>query len=96
MDKQPKLIDADKLLYELALQGMMTDDIKRKIDEGEFDPDPIPLPTIKPGDRVHHDRFEANGIVKRISKSGKRAYVIWDRGAPSYVELKSLEVISHD
>ncbi|GIO36900.1 hypothetical protein J41TS12_17610 [Paenibacillus antibioticophila] len=25
----------------------------------ELLPDPIPLPTIKPGDRVYHERFEA-------------------------------------
>ncbi|MEK5166007.1 hypothetical protein NYE69_27175 [Paenibacillus sp. FSL R5-0527] len=59
--------------------------------------DPIPLPTIKPEDWVYHTKFKAKGQVKRISESGKRAYVIWINGAaPSFVDLKSLEVVSHD
>lgn len=62
------------------------------------DHDPIPLPTIKPGDRVNHKKHKnfKNGLVVTISKSGKRAYVSWTGyGAVTY-PLTSLEVISHD
>lgn len=71
--------------------------LSNDIEKGIFDPDPIPLPTIKPEDWVYHTKFKAKGQVKRISESGKRAYVIWINGAaPSFVDLKSLEVVSHD
>lgn len=113
MNKQPELIDADKLLewinfeiakkfpddvrqYEDGRRSVMTL-LKRRIEQGVFSPDPIPLPTIKPEDWVYHTKFKAKGQVKRISESGKRAYVIWINGAaPSFVDLKSLEVVSHD
>jgi hypothetical protein len=53
-----------------------------------------PVPTIKPGDTVYHNRFKAQGKVKKLSASGKRAYVVWFDGyAPSYVSLDSLEVV---
>lgn len=109
MNNQPRLIDADKLLewmkkaceensqepYEIGKKHMATM-IENLIKNGYFNSDPIPLPTIKPGDSVWHERFKAKGIVERISKSGKKAYVRWERGMPSYVDFKSLEVVSHD
>ncbi|MCM3704025.1 hypothetical protein [Paenibacillus macerans] len=69
MNKQPKLIDADKLIDSLSktvdeyaghndLYVRGTVDrcmwVIDHIEEGDFAPDPIPLPTIKPGDKVKH------------------------------------------
>lgn len=103
MDKQPKLIDADKLLKTLDDISKRAKSIEMQelakalateLINGTFDPDP---PTIKPGDKVYHPRFKSKGTVKRLSQSGKRAYVIWNYGyMPSYVELKSLEVVESD
>jgi hypothetical protein len=72
-------------------------EVIESVRSGLFDPDPTPSPTIKPGDKVYHSRFNLKGTVKRLSQSGKRAYVIWNYGyMPSYVELKSLEVVESD
>lgn len=65
MNNQVKLIDANKLKdwlgVEIALSGgrdpvlqferWAFQQVKKAIDEGKFDPDPPPAPTIKPGDR---------------------------------------------
>jgi len=62
MNKQPRMIDADKLLVWIELthesklpagsHGLGIKEalraVKRHIGNGTFDPDPIPLPTIKP------------------------------------------------
>ena len=73
---------------------MKYDMLVETINSGEFDPDTPPVPTIKPGDSVYHNRFKAQGKVKKLSASGKRAYVVWFDGyAPSYVSLDSLEVV---
>lgn len=109
MNKQPKTIDANKFLDRLEEidakhlssglgMAMFTyADLVGLIEREKFEIDPIPLPTIKPEDWVYHTKFKAKGQVKRISESGKRAYVIWINGAaPSFVDLKSLEVVSHD
>ncbi|MCM3492868.1 hypothetical protein M4D52_05360 [Paenibacillus lactis] len=64
MNNQVKLIDADKILWELALQGFMTDDIKWKIDAGEFDPDTPPVPTIGCSECEYKGYFEyETGVV---------------------------------
>ncbi|MGG3456683.1 hypothetical protein, partial [Paenibacillus rhizolycopersici] len=55
-----KLIDADKLLEWLDEAKECHSDLRyhafRAVEDayiaGRFDPDPIPLPTIKPGDKV--------------------------------------------
>lgn len=90
MDK-PRLIDADKILWELAQQGFMTDDLKRKMEEGEFDPDPIPLPTIKPGDKVRHKDSPSWGMGV-VTHTQHKASVMFD---DLYVDLpiKGLEVV---
>ncbi|MGC6586558.1 hypothetical protein ACPV3A_16520 [Paenibacillus sp. Dod16] len=101
MNNQVKLIDADKLRIWLAKRmhhpRIYGDPFKCVLDamlNGEFDPDTPPVPTIKPGDKVYHKRFKAQGKVKKISASGKRAYVVWFDGyVPSYVSLDSLEVV---
>lgn len=73
---------------------MKYDMLVETINSGEFDPDTPPVPTIKPGDNVYHNRFKAQGKVKKLSASGKRAYVVWFDGyVPSYVSLDSLEVV---
>lgn len=50
MDK--RLIDADKLLDKARVGGNITtySEISEWVESGILAPDPIPLPTIKPGD----------------------------------------------
>lgn len=88
MNNQVKLIDADKILWELALQGFMTDDIKRKIDAGEFDPDTPPVPTIKPGDKVRHKRL-GESIVRVVVNDDVAEVAIGM--VCYYVEIRDLE-----
>ena len=64
MNKQLRIIDADKLLEWLEVdmraiefwrggEGVEAfDNLTDAINNGEFEPDPIPLPTIKPGDII--------------------------------------------
>jgi len=106
MNKQNDMISKSKLLewLEETKQEPVSEDIKFALEcvkdamgKGMFNPDPIPLPTLKPGDSVYHKRFKSSGTVKRISKSGKRAYVIWNDGyMPSYCDLNSLELIAKE
>lgn len=100
MNKQPELIDADKLLewinfeiakkfpddvrqYEDGRRSVMTL-LKRRIEQGVFSPDPIPLPTIKPGE------------------DGLRIYLRNTIDVMTYEQMKSvakglgLEVIDYD
>lgn len=54
MDKQVKLIDADKLLDQARVGGNVTtySELVEWIESGVLAPDPVPLPTIKQGDKV--------------------------------------------
>lgn len=69
----------------------------------EKDPDPIPLPTIKPGDKVRHKDLPHRGIgvVKEVSASGKRVKVYFEKtevgyGISAYYRPDKLEVVSCD
>ncbi|WMT42828.1 hypothetical protein RE628_11375 [Paenibacillus sp. D2_2] len=104
MDKQPKLIDADKLLEWMSKQyigftNMFEHQIKAKIADGDFDPDPLPLPTIKPGDKVRIiDAMEHSFIGKEdivTSISGSAPYSARLKESLGDWPLSSLEV-SHD
>lgn len=76
-----KLIDADKLLEYIngSPLGYANDNfiesLELKINIGQFAPDPIPLPALKPGDKVRHKDHEQWGIGKvlELSKSKKSA-----------------------
>lgn len=83
--------------------------LSNDIEKGIFDPDPIPLPTIKPGDKVRHKdrkmKYLGIGNVLEISASGQRVRVEWPNydkkrsmwePYPAYYRLDKLEVISHD
>lgn len=101
MNKQPKLIDADKLIYWARKrhgEGWNTDvySIIEAISDGEFDPDPIPLPTIKPGDKVQRKLTGLYlGIVLAI-ENGEAIICSKDRLVSDLeISLDSLEV-SHD
>ncbi|MNB81430.1 hypothetical protein D3C75_282120 [compost metagenome] len=52
MDKQVKLIDADKLLDQARVGGNVTtySELVEWIESGVLAPDPVPLPTIKQGE----------------------------------------------
>lgn len=72
---------------------------------GAFDPTPPVQPDIKPGDKVRHvdfsDEKRGPGKVLKISQSGKRAEVLFERtevGYPvrAYYRLDKLEVIQPD
>lgn len=54
-----KLIDADKLLDKARVGGNVTtySELVEWIENGLLAPDPIPLPTIKPGDKVTHSNL---------------------------------------
>lgn len=107
MNKQPKLIDADKLegrLIDLINKydgkndrefGRMSawTEILNEVLDGEFDPDHIPLPTIKPGEKVRHKEYPASkGIVEEVFIS---AQVNFDDARTDY-RLIDLEVISDE
>lgn len=109
MNKQPKLIDADKLLkwmknsyeeksqepYEIGKNHMATM-IENLISNGYFNPDHI---TIKTGDRVvitdamNPDFIGTKAIVKKISKSSPYSAKLKEIAGDW--PLSSLEV-SHD
>ena len=97
MNNQVKLIDSSKILWELALQGFATDDLKRKVNEGAFDPDTPPVPTIKPGDKVRitdamdEQYIGKEDIVTRIS--GSAPYSTRLKDSPGDWPLSSLEVV---
>lgn len=75
-----KLIDADKLLYDLANEDIPPDVhafVLDKIEQGLYDP--INIPRIKVGDRVWHKDHKCPGTVITISNAGDRAYVDWEQ-----------------
>lgn len=88
MPKQPRLIDADKLLEyfksQIKADGFTDDteailkynEIRGLINSGTFDLTPPVQPDIKRGDRVRHKDHKHYGIgfVDDIAKSGKRAF----------------------
>ncbi|GIP55935.1 hypothetical protein [Paenibacillus vini] len=59
MDK--RLIDIDKVVEYIEERMKSADNTEElwrlqcKLVDGHFDSDPIPLPTIKPGDKVRHE-----------------------------------------
>ncbi|GIP02083.1 hypothetical protein J28TS4_04900 [Paenibacillus lautus] len=101
MNNQVKLTDTQKLLDWITVNEKEYYDTKdvfsaleSAIKSGVLAHDTPPVPTIKPGDSVYHNGFKAQGKVKKLSASGKRAYVVWFDGCvPSYVSLDSLEVV---
>lgn len=99
MNNRVKLIDQNKVdayIEQRQRSGDGSEELwmlQEEMKAGKFDPDTQPVPTIKPGDNVYHNRFKARGEVKKISASGKRAFVIWPGCAPSYVDIKNLEVV---
>lgn len=75
-----KLIDADKLLYDLANEDVPTEVhswVLDAIERGKYDPDDIFK--IKVGDRVWHEYHQCSGTVIQISINGQNAYVEWER-----------------
>ncbi|MFD1777029.1 hypothetical protein [Paenibacillus rhizophilus] len=80
------LISADKLIEWLdgpdaaplweGPEGLLKYNlVMEEIEAGTFDPTPVQL-DIKPGDKVRHtNKNYGDGIVKRLSKSGERAFV---------------------
>lgn len=90
-----KLIDADKLLDKARVGGNVTtySELVEWIEKGLLAPDPIPLPTIKPGDKVRHKEYPASkGIVEEVFIS---AQVNFDDARTDY-RLIDLEVISDE
>lgn len=88
MNKQTeRLISADKLLEYIngSPLGYANDNfiesLELKINIGQFAPDPIPLPTLKPGDKVRHKDHEQWGIGKvlELSKSKKTGMPLYGR-----------------
>lgn len=94
MNNQVKLIDANKLLKwieedkgaegfwgegEMVHQATCSfDNLTDAINEGKFDPDTPPVPTIKPGDKVRHPYYD-EGIVKVYDLNGDgRALVAFE------------------
>jgi len=75
MNKQPicaekllKWIESDKRAEAFWIDGLDStvafDNLSDAIDAGELAPDPLPLPTIKPGDKVRHSDL---GLVRVMS-----------------------------
>lgn len=73
--------------------------LRHRIEQGVFSPDLIPLPTIKPGDKVvitdamNPAFIGTKAIVEKISKSAPFSAKL--EGFAGYWPLSSLEV-SHD
>lgn len=103
VSKQPNLIDGERLVQRLRrIEQTMTlsDDfyggrkqlageLADEITNGVYDPDPIPLPTIKPGDKVRHQSL---GEVRINSEP---TVMVLNGISRSEVYLSDLEV-SHD
>lgn len=74
--------------------------LSNDIEKGIFDPDPAPVPTIKPGDKVvitdamNEYFIGTKAIVEKISKSAPYSAKL--KGIHGEWPLSSLEVISHD
>ncbi|MNH86336.1 hypothetical protein D3C73_387910 [compost metagenome] len=92
-----KLIDADKLLEYLNgnpdgyISDVCYEGLKERIERGDFASDPIPLPTIKPGDKVRHKDSPSWGMGV-VTHTQHKASVMFD---DLYVDLpiKGLEVV---
>ncbi len=65
--------------------------MRMALDSGRFDSDPIPLPTIKPGDRVIHEE-RGEGVVKEVYGDE----IIADYGDVRIGCNKSKLEVSHD
>lgn len=99
MDK--RLIDADKQLewmdknyYRYETKNDFFEGISEAIKRGLFDHDPIPLPTIKPGNKVRHVHF-GEGRVELITTIKADVYFP-DSFERVLLDISDLEVISHD
>jgi len=101
-----RIIDADKQLewmdknyYRYETKNDFFEGISEAIKRGLFDPDPIPLPTIKPGDKVvitdamNYYFIGTKAIVENISASSPYSAKL--KGIHGDWPLSSLEV-SHD
>ncbi|OAB26336.1 hypothetical protein PMSD_25950 [Paenibacillus macquariensis subsp. defensor] len=89
MNKQPRMIDKDRLLEwleekaqetgswveQVLLRNLVSEEIKK----GTFDP--IPLPTIKPWDKVKYTRDSSYGVGEV-------------RGIDAFVKFESLELVT--
>ncbi|MEK5167149.1 hypothetical protein NYE69_33245 [Paenibacillus sp. FSL R5-0527] len=110
MNKQPvdaqkllKWLESDKRAEAFWIDGLDStvafDNLSDAIDAGELAPDPIPLPTIKPGDQVvitdamNPDFIGTKAIVEKISKSSPYSAILKEIAGDW--PLSSLEV-SHD
>ncbi|GIP10421.1 hypothetical protein P4H94_22925 [Paenibacillus macerans] len=111
MNKQPRLIDADKVIQDVErrmnelLQDSSADydrfpvinaleNFVGRLKSDMYDPDPAPVPTIKPKDWVRHRSIKAKGFVVETSDIG--ALIYWETGQRSWYPYDHLEVISHD
>lgn len=62
-----------------------------RLKSDKYVPDPISLPSIKPGDKVRHTAFGTKGKVAYIDEIG--AFVHWETGQRSGYPFNHLEVI---
>jgi hypothetical protein len=110
MNNQVKLIDAGKLQvwidaefekrfpndvygYADGRQSIL-DRLEQKVNEGLFDPDTPPVPTIKPGDKVRHkEREMKNGMVILVSQNGEYVDVSWTGISSVTYPITELEVM---
>ncbi|OZB98159.1 hypothetical protein [Paenibacillus sp. XY044] len=102
MDKQTeRLISADGILSWINGVLIETDSepirymfscLKERLENGAFDQDPIPLPTLKPWDKVRHKQYRTSGIINGIDEKGIAAYVSWETGQQSWYPLNHLEL----
>lgn len=110
MNKQPicaekllKWLESDDRAEAFWIDGLDStvafDNLSDAIDAGELAPDPIPLPTIKPGDKVRiintadHRYINQEAIVKEVDPAPPGCAKL--EGISRYWLLSSLEV-SHD
>lgn len=114
MNKQPRMVDADKLLawaegkdavrfpredfaYADGRSTILTL-LKHGVESGEFDPDPIPLPTIKPGDKVVSTRnpgFGAGTVVEGRTNDPGKTWVRYN-GLVFHERTSALELIPNE
>ncbi|MNW44600.1 hypothetical protein D3C74_218380 [compost metagenome] len=78
---------ADELREQMQILTLIIDGVER----GGYDPDPIPLPTIKPGDTVRHEE-RGEGVVKEVYGDE----IIADYGDVRIGCNKSKLEVSHD
>lgn len=63
--------------------------------------DPIPLPTIKQGDKVRHRIHKGKGEVKEMFNDSKKAVIYWLEDLPTHyyanvINTEDLEVIENE